>query len=200
MIISHWLYPVQVLGPGNRLVLWVQGCNRRCKNCISPELQMFKGTEYDVSELTQICNTFISEFNLDGVTISGGEPFDQAEELFRFCEGLLCDDILVYTGYSWEEITYLFEDQIFRSGICALITNPYVDELNDNLPLRGSSNQKIYYLNPQKKDCYYRYLENTKREQQYFVDQDTVYMAGIPDKGQAEIIRNVIRNILEGEQ
>ena len=200
MVISHWLYPVEVLGPGKRLALWVQGCDRRCKNCISPELQGFEGTEYEVSRLTQILNHLISANNMEGVTISGGEPFEQADELLQLCAGLSCDDILVYTGYSWEELSEMLGDRIHGSGISVLITNPYIENLNDDLPLRGSSNQEFIFLEPEKKEEYYRYIDRKQRELQFFVEEDTVYMAGIPAMGHAETIRNVITEILKGEK
>ena len=197
MIISHWLYPVEVLGPGKRLAIWMQGCRRRCRNCVSPELQDFEGTEYEVPELAKICNGLIEANGLEGVTISGGEPFEQREELLRFCKELACDDILVYSGYSIEELTGLSGDRLAESGISVLITNPYIEELNDDKPLRGSSNQEIIYIDPDKKEAYLRYLEENTREQQFFVEDSTVYMAGIPGKGQSELIRDMITVIME---
>lgn len=41
MQIDRLLYPVHSLGPGNRLVIWVRGCKKRCFNCANPELQFF---------------------------------------------------------------------------------------------------------------------------------------------------------------
>lgn len=196
MNISHWLYPVQVLGPGNRIALWVQGCSRRCLGCVSPELQDGNGTLYNVNVLSQIINKFIISEHLTGITISGGEPFDQGTELLDLCSQLSTNDILVYTGYTYQELSSKYGDSLTTSNIGVIITNPYIEELNDNLPLRGSSNQEIIYLIPEVKKKYEEYLTTAKREQQLFVEPNTVYIAGIPLKGNANIIRKEINNIL----
>lgn len=196
MNISHWLYPVQVLGPGNRIALWVQGCSRRCQGCISPELQDDNGTLYYVNVLSEIINKIITSEHLSGITISGGEPFDQGNELLDLCSRLSTKDILVYTGYTYQELSTKYRDSLTTSNIGVLITNPYIEELNDNLPLRGSSNQEIIYLLPEVKKKYAEYLRTAKRDQQLFVEPNTVYIAGIPLKGNANIIRTEINNIL----
>jgi len=70
-------YPVTVLGPGHRLVVWVAGCKKRCKGCISPEMLNPKaGKKIDTSVLMKHLARI--NYELDGITISGGEPFDQA--------------------------------------------------------------------------------------------------------------------------
>lgn len=196
MNISHWLYPVQVLGPGNRLALWVQGCSRRCQGCVSPELHDGNGTLYDVNVLSEIINNLIIFEHLNGITISGGEPFDQGNELLDLCSQLSTNDILVYTGYTYQELFTKYRNSLTTSNIGVIITNPYIEELNDNLPLRGSSNQEIIYLIPEVKKKYEEYLITAKREQQLFVEPTTVYIAGIPLKGNANIIRKEINNIL----
>lgn len=200
MIVSHWLYPVQVLGPGNRLILWVQGCSRNCKGCISPELQDYNGTKYTVNTLANTLNRLISDHKLDGITISGGEPFNQKDELLKLCSKLETNDILVYTGYTYQELLILCGSDLSNSKISVLITNPYVEELNDDGPLRGSSNQEIIYINDSLKKEYEYYINSTIREQQLFVDDNAVYFAGIPPKGQSETIRKEILRVTKGGQ
>lgn len=198
MVISHWLYPVQVLGPGNRLALWVQGCKRKCKGCISPELQDYNGTEYDNKSLANIVNQLMRTQKLDGITISGGEPFEQKEDLLEFCSWLSTNNILIYTGYTYQEVLSLCGEKLERSKIGVLITNPYIEKLNDDIPLRGSTNQEIIYLNPSLRTSFENYIKSGIREQQLFVEQNTVYFAGIPRKGTAKIIRKEIDKIVEG--
>lgn len=200
MIISHWLYPVQVLGPGNRLALWVQGCRRKCQGCISPELQDYSGTNYDVNTLSIIINTLMQTHNLDGITISGGEPFDQCDDLVELCSQLSTNDILVYTGYSDDELRCIYPADLTLTKIGVIITSPYIEELNDNLPLRGSSNQEIIFLKNSLKNSYTSYLESSHREQQLFVEDNAIYFAGIPLKGHANIIRDEINKVIKGER
>lgn len=197
MIISHWLYPVTTLGPGKRLAIWVQGCNRKCNGCVSPELQPYEGTQYDVFYLANIFLRLITENSLDGVTISGGEPFDQEEELLQLCSLLTGVEIVVYSGYSAKELLKNREDRIWNANIAVLITGPYIIEFDDNSPLRGSSNQEIIYRNELVSQKYINYLEsNLQRKQQFFILDENVYMAGIPSTGQALLIRDKIDTIL----
>ena len=200
MIISHWLYPVHVLGPGSRLVLWVQGCSRRCDGCISPELQSYEGISYDVNDLSDIINNLLTFNHLNGITISGGEPFDQGDDLIKLCSRLSTNDILIYSGYSYQELQNRYNGYLASGKIGVIITNPYIDKLNDNLPLRGSSNQEIIYLNANLKNDYENYLASSIREQQLFIEPNAVYLAGIPPKGSADIIRKEIKNIIKGEK
>ena len=105
MQIDRLLYPVHSLGPGNRLGIWVRGCKKRCFNCANPELQFFNPK----SEISMpIIKDTICEIGekFDGITITGGEPFCQAKELLDLITFILeiTDDILVFTGYSKDEI------------------------------------------------------------------------------------------------
>ena len=144
MFISHWLFPVTVLGPGNRLEIWTQGCSRNCEGCIAPELQGSGVIEYDVLALADEFNSIIRDNQLDGITISGGEPVEQLEDLIRLTENLDCEDILLYTGYNYEEIK---DDVLHRLSVDVVITGPYVKDLDDDRPLYGSSNQELVFLN-----------------------------------------------------
>jgi anaerobic ribonucleoside-triphosphate reductase activating protein len=87
------------------------------------------------------------------LTFSGGDPFFQPElaGLLAYCKQTLkIDDILVYTGFTLEEIRLSKKAWMQESlnFIDVLIDGKYYEDLNDNAPLRGSSNQKIHYLNP----------------------------------------------------
>lgn len=81
MQVDRLLFPVTALGPGNRLALWMIGCHKKCKKCANPELRMFDTTKnISVDQLEEIILKM--DINrIDGVTISGGEPFAQSAEL-----------------------------------------------------------------------------------------------------------------------
>ena len=75
-------YPVRVLGPGERLGIWVTGCKRNCPGCMTPELQdETAGREMDCQAMVEAAKK--APGPVDGVTISGGEPFDQPQQLYR---------------------------------------------------------------------------------------------------------------------
>ena len=185
MFLSHWLYPVTVLGPGNRLCLWMRGCSQNCPRCISPEFRLKGKKQIPVQQLKVLLNQIIEKENLNGVTISGGEPFEQAEELFSLCSGLICDDILVYSGLSKTVIFSQFENSLLTANIAVLIAGPYIDSLNDNRPLIGSSNQEICYIKAALRQRYENYISVSERKIQQFTDESgDLFFAGIPPRNQ----------------
>lgn len=82
MNVARILYPVKVLGPGNRVGIWLCGCSRACKGCSNPELWEQR-PEYEVSpiEVCKLIQKIVSSHTIDGFTISGGEPMDQASAI-----------------------------------------------------------------------------------------------------------------------
>ena len=169
MRIKRLCYPIRVLGPGERLGIWVTGCRRNCPGCMTPELQdPNAGKEMDCADILAAAKKITGP--VDGVTISGGEPFDQPEQLHRLVTLLrqqLTEDILIYTGYTLEQLRERGcpdTDGVLAS-IAVLIDGAYVEKLDDGRGLRGSSNQRIHaFRQPQR----YAYMENCKRELQVF--------------------------------
>ncbi|MBR6570617.1 MAG: 4Fe-4S cluster-binding domain-containing protein [Clostridia bacterium] len=136
-------YPVRTLGYGQRLGIWVQGCGRDCPGCMSPEMQPYEGALVPVDEVVA---RIPPELAIDGLTISGGEPFDQPQAVkalvswFRQHHG---SDILIYTGYRYEELVQRGDEDTLwvLEHIAALVDGPYVQELNMGKGLKGSENQ-----------------------------------------------------------
>lgn len=144
----HQIIPISSAnGPGKRFVVWVQGCSRKCLECFNPLTHDKNGGE-ELSIQEIIKNVSLSE--VYGITVSGGEPFEQTEEL-----ALLLDEAgqkglnrLVYTGYTFEELLTK-EDKAIEgclSLIDILIDGPYKRELPPKLPWTGSGNQRILGL------------------------------------------------------
>ena len=176
-------YPVLTLGYGKRLGLWVRGCSRNCYHCTSPELQDYGG---ETQEVADIIRAIPEDFQADGLTISGGEPFDQAEgilELIHWFREKISDDVLVYTGYTLAELQAREDpvtDQILRE-IAVLIDGPYVEALNDNRGIRGSSNQKIYiWKYPER----YRDADGGERTVQFVGEEHSLLQIGVPPKSE----------------
>lgn len=171
------------LGPGNRFVIWTQGCLRRCKGCASPEHQSLDGGYLiDTKELSnQICSCR----QIDGITISGGEPFLQAHALTDLLNGVSEVrpelTVLVFTGNKLEELTDL-DSKAFLEKIDLLIDGEYIPDLNDGKGLRGSSNQKFHFLTERLID-YQNMLECGERKTEtYWVDERRKKMVtiGVP--------------------
>lgn len=184
--IDRIFYPVKTLGYGSRIAIWTIGCHHACYNCSNPELWK-KQPEKDIS-LKKLFETFeLIKGAVDGLTISGGEPFEQPEELYElvreFSENY-SQDILIYSGYTMEQLQNKNNPVIdgILSTIAVLIDGKYIEKLNDNLPLRGSSNQRIHLLKHSYRDRYLPLLEGN-RTVQTIINQDELFTIGIPVKG-----------------
>jgi anaerobic ribonucleoside-triphosphate reductase activating protein len=184
MLTARILYPVEVLGIGKRVGIWVCGCNHSCHACSNPELWEFdKSKDISVDSLCEIVKTIYDNNVVDGFTITGGEPFDQAEELMELLLKLknLSTDILVYTGYTINELLNrqnLAINTIFKT-IAVLIDGRYVDELNNDVFMRGSSNQNIIILNKDYESMYGNYFMNGKNRIQNFTLNNENISVGI---------------------
>ena len=98
----------RVNGPGNRFVIWTQGCRKMCKNCYNPETwSHYKNNLVDIDSLVEE----IKNSSVSGVTISGGDPFEQPEELFYLLREIkqldLSDGVIVFSGYTIRETSRL---------------------------------------------------------------------------------------------
>ena len=78
----HDLIPISnVNGPGKRFCIWVQGCNLNCPNCFNPTTHSFTlGSLYQIEEILQM---IVSVKGIEGISISGGEPFLQSNALLE---------------------------------------------------------------------------------------------------------------------
>jgi anaerobic ribonucleoside-triphosphate reductase activating protein len=181
MQIDRILFPVTTLGPGNRLGIWTIGCPHRCFNCSNPELWN-DDAEKDIS-LSELVSVFKDKKSTtDGVTITGGEPFYQVEELFLLL-GILrqleYSDILVYTGYKYEFIKETFAHVLEQIDV--LVDGLYDDSLNNDVGQKGSANQRCIILNSELIDKYNDF-DTKKRSRQNFVANGKIISVGIPTK------------------
>jgi len=173
-------YPVKVLGPGERVGIWVCGCHRKCKGCISPEMQTYNpDKEIEIQDIIRLISCIT--YRVDGITISGGEPFFNPKALCKLVEGLseITDDILIFTGYSFDELIGYKNEYIERVlSLCsAIVDGPYEEELHSEKGLKGSSNQKCIILNHHEK---YKDIEISRRELQLIVTDKRMITIGIP--------------------
>lgn len=145
-------YPVTALGPGKRLALWTTGCGKRCPGCISPEMQDKNSGKILPLDMLIRHILRIPE-PLDGITVSGGEPFDQAESLSLFLSRLRQFkphwNVLLYTGYTLEDLQSGTTGQgELLKWIDVLIDGEYQREMPSRHPLAGSGNQRVLCLTP----------------------------------------------------
>lgn len=150
-------------------------------------MQPFNGNEISEDTLAAVIIQIARKNNCKGVTISGGDPFDQAQSLLKLLKVLHSEfeDILVYTGFEFADI------QSGLAGTAAkmclkyldvLIDGEYIDELNFNdCVLCGSSNQKIYFIKKELASIYAEYIEQGRVLESFAHGQDTI-VTGIFNK------------------
>lgn len=139
-------------GPGIRYAIFTQGCFHKCEGCHNPQTHDPQGGYFvDTEDLFQeiIQNPIIS-----GVTFTGGEPFLHADKLADLAiklnnAGMNDMNIIVYTGYTYEEIQSLIKEgslSYFRliNNIDYLIDGRFdKNKASLDCPFRGSINQRI---------------------------------------------------------
>jgi anaerobic ribonucleoside-triphosphate reductase activating protein len=77
---------------------------------------------------------------IDGITLSGGDPFYQQEECLRLLNRLPDVNVWIYTGFEYDEI----KDTELAKRADVLVTGPYIEELRCEGKMYGSSNQEIH--------------------------------------------------------
>ncbi|MGI6406785.1 MAG: anaerobic ribonucleoside-triphosphate reductase activating protein [Syntrophaceticus sp.] len=135
-------------GPGIRFVIYAQGCPHRCTGCHNPETWDFNGGEEITAE--EILSLIRGTQLLQGVTLSGGEPFAQAEVLAAFAKQVkvMGLDIVTYTGYTFEELLEMSKDaqgiKLLLERSDFLVDGPYLASERDlSISYRGSRNQRF---------------------------------------------------------
>lgn len=136
-------------GPGVRCVLWVVGCDLRCKNCQNPSTWDFNsGKLFDRNAKEELFQALNKPY-IQGLTISGGHPlalknFDTVLNLAKEVKSKFpTKDIWLYTGYTYEELYYRKISRILLY-IDVLVDGPYIEEQRDiTLKFRGSRNQRL---------------------------------------------------------
>lgn len=186
-------FPVTVLGPGRRIGIWVQGCSIGCKGCVSQDTWTTdKSRDMTVARLLTWCRQSTGA-QFDGVTISGGEPFEQPQALSALLDGLghwrqssgLDFDILCYSGYPLA--TLQKRHPRILQKLDALIPEPYVDAKPLTHVWRGSSNQSLVLLSERGRQRYTEHVDaladNAEKRIQVMVDGERIWYVGIPARG-----------------
>ena len=164
----------KVNGPGVRFAIWLQGCPLRCEGCINKEFwanepnQLIRGPD--------LFKMILDAPNVEGVTYSGGEPFEQAEGLYMLSSLLKARglSIMAYSGYNYEELMNSADGskKQLLSMLDILVDGRYEQEKSVPLLWRGSSNQKVYFLTPIYKE-YEKIADQHKLQMEFSIDSKT---------------------------
>ena len=187
--ISRLHFPVTTLGPGKRIGIWFQGCSIHCEGCISADTWTFNKNSIDLNEVKKVLDNWIP--SCDGITISGGEPFDQEPALFELLLFLKSYklSILASSGYSFQKLK---DKKEIIDHIDILISEPYDHKQSQTKALLGSDNQKIHLLTSLGKEIFSDYIKKAP-EKKFDIqfDQEKVWMAGIPLNRMHKITQNL---------
>jgi anaerobic ribonucleoside-triphosphate reductase activating protein len=177
----------KVNGPGNRFVLWTQGCSKGCSECFNPET--WSTNIYKELSPRQIFE-LIKNFEVDGITISGGDPLEQERELlellFLLKEIKLPKGIILFTGFSRNEIRENPLREKCLEYIDVLIDGRYEEEYKTEDSLRGSLNQEFYFFSNKisKEELFF------DQEIELSLESDKIVMTGFPN-----ISRKVLKDL-----
>jgi anaerobic ribonucleoside-triphosphate reductase activating protein len=193
--VSRLHFPVTTLGPGRRIGIWFQGCSIRCAGCISIDTWPTGRGITDVDRVLDVVMPWLA--GADGITISGGEPFEQPEALHQLLVRLrLLTRVttLVYSGYSFEKLASWLEQ---HSGLIdALISEPYEHSVPQTMALRGSDNQRLHLLTPAGTaafSCFNRpATADDRRLDAMFNADGSVWFAGVPARGDLVRLREAL--------
>lgn len=148
--LHHFEPASRVNGPGVRAVVWVQGCAFGCPGCFNPETHDFHAGEvWPVEKVVE--HILALEENLEGVTISGGEPLQQHAALARVLAEVRARSrlsILVFTGYTWDELQHLKGIKNLLVNIDVLLAGRYDESRRVAHSLIGSGNKTTHFLTP----------------------------------------------------
>lgn len=180
-------FPVTTLGYGRRVGIWFQGCSIRCPGCVSRDTwEKTPDKEIELEALMEQLAPWLAK--ADGVTISGGEPFDQPEALEALCQKLkrrFAGDLLVYSGHPFANLT---QDFVSILQMCdVLISEPYQVATPQTRWLRGSDNQHLHLLSPLARERYGEDANTRLWQEQRQLDlvetDGDLWLAGIPAPG-----------------
>lgn len=149
--VARFLASTRAEGPGERTAVWVQGCTIRCPGCFNPHLWAFRGGERTASDALA---AGVLAAETTGLTLLGGEPFDQAAALARVATSVRAAgrSVMTFTGYTAAQLDLAVAAG--RDDVAALlgatdllVAGPFLaDRIDPARPWVGSTNQEFLLL------------------------------------------------------
>ena len=192
--ISRLHFPVTTLGPGRRVGLWFQGCSIGCAGCISVDTWDAGEGHVPLASVVAALARFAPE--ADGLTVSGGEPFDQPDALAALLtawRGLSSRSIFLFTGYERAAIGPWLSEH--PGLVDAVMTGPFRSDLPQTRALRGSDNQALHILSALGEELrgHDRAAGDADRRLDVLFDaRGQAWFAGIPARGDLARLRRLL--------
>jgi anaerobic ribonucleoside-triphosphate reductase activating protein len=200
--ISRLHFPVTTLGPGRRAAIWLQGCSIHCRGCVSRDTWAPAASMTGTAVVADWAEQQ-SDAGLAGITVSGGEPLDQAEQLvtllteLRGRPRLAEKDVLLYTGYAFSVVSR--RHPAVLTLVDAVISEPYIASKPSEHPWMGSANQVLTLLTDRARDRFTK--PPGPRQLQVSTDGGKIWMTGIPGRGDLDRLQSLLaeRGVLLGD-
>ena len=192
ILMAHSVSACTTLGPGRRFVLWVRGCSRRCPGCIATPILDTSGGHWTL--IDEVVEKVLAQEDIEGITLSGGEPFEQEEGLAELCRRLRRERDLTFMSYSGFKLEEL---ERRPAGLLAeldiLVDGPFVESLGGEFRWRGSSNQRIHFLSP--RYTHLAALPDVGAGVEVHVGPaGQVFWAGVPEPGFAQRLSTLLHD------
>ncbi|MFB4304500.1 4Fe-4S single cluster domain-containing protein [Actinomadura sp. GTD37] len=137
----------RALGDGLRSVVWVQGCPFHCRGCIAPQWIPFRPARR--VEPAALAAELLADPRVTGLTLSGGEPMEQASGLAAMVRAARAErelSVICFTGHRLAELSGRPGAAGLLAELDVLIDGRYVRSRDDDRGLRGSDNQRVHHL------------------------------------------------------
>lgn len=187
--VAHMVERCSVLGPGERFVLWVQGCPLRCPGCHNPQFQPSREAVW--LTIDDLEASILSVDGIEGVTYAGGEPFAQPQALAALSRRLRSAglSVMVYSGFTLGQL--LGEAMPHARELLAqadlLLDGPYREDLPTDRPWRGSDNQQLISLTARYEDRVAGWNRPTGQQFEIYLNDDGKFeILGIPPRRKRE--------------
>jgi anaerobic ribonucleoside-triphosphate reductase activating protein len=144
--VARWIERSEANGPGERFVLWLQGCPLRCPGCWNPDTWDF--AIRNLMSVNQIMATIAAVRGIEGVTLTGGEPFAQVRALRHLAPQIRSQglSLMIFTGYRLEELTSDATREVLTHTDIVVAGRFILSERDEFLRWRGSRNQQVHFL------------------------------------------------------
>jgi anaerobic ribonucleoside-triphosphate reductase activating protein len=157
--VHNWVPVSLVNGPGKRSVIWLQGCCFDCPGCFNPDARLMV-LRKPMSVAQIVDNLPYGE--IEGITISGGEPFLQPLGLKALCRAVKKRGltVMVYSGYTLQALKQHRDPAVTAAldFIDILIDGLFKKNIAANSCWAGSGNQKVHYLSGKYRDYKHRII------------------------------------------
>lgn len=157
-------------GPGKRIVIWVQGCTIECKGCFNEELQPHMARhlvdpELFATKIVDLCK----DKQCEGVTLSGGEPFQQSKALTKFLYIIRDNNLTIVCFSGYKSTTLLNSNDTHVKSSLENIDILIAGEFK----VTNECSNRMWWMNPDKDVIF---LTSVYSSADSFIDENTEYI------------------------